>query len=216
MLSKTRRRAALAWVESLRRGSAAYASWNEKPPELDEAHWGDLQAGALLFSTRDAAIRVLDALEAHIARQTVRKLCMAEPVSPHIALQIDQLREQASAYMARGHAQKEAKKFCSECLEANNARVLSKLVERDGRVVQVRNGYVVPGPAFTGQSKVVPNTGADIQTDTDVATAVSPPDYRWPEGISGRVKNLFMLNADLRGDMSRWMKNQPAVQEDQA
>lgn len=214
--SKARRRAALDWVESLREGDTTYPDWDVKPPKLDPVHWNDLQAGALFFSTRDTAISLLDAVETHIARQTVQTLCLAEPVPQHLANQIDQLRERARAYLALGHAQKEAKIFCSDCLDGDNARVLFKLVERDCRVLQARTRYVVPGPAFKAQSELVPTTDADIQPDTSVPREASDETRRWPEGISVRVNNLFMLNADLHDDMSRWMKNSPAAEEDQA
>lgn len=213
--SKARRRTALDWVEFLRVGDTSYPDWEVKPPELDPVHWNDLQAGALFFSTRAAAISLLDVLEAHIAIQTVRTLCLVEPVPPHIANQIDQLRERAKAYLALGHTQDEAKVFCGECLDGDNTRVLSKLVGRDGRVLQVRMGCVVPGPAFKAQSELVSTTDADIQPDTNAPGDASDQTRRWPEGISVRMNNLFMLNADLQGDMSRWMKNPPAAEAEQ-
>lgn len=211
--SKSRRRTALAWVESLRQGRAADETWDTKPPELDEAHWGDLKTGSLFFSTRNAGIKLLDTLEVHIARQTGLKLRLAEPIPPHIARQIDALRNHARAYTALGHGQKEAKKFCSECLESDETHLLAKLVERDGRVLQLRHGYVVPGPAFKGNSALV--AGGDETAGAPSGTGVNPQTRLWPDGISSRVNNLFMLNADLHGDMSRWMSRRAAAEGDE-
>lgn len=203
--SKSRRRTALAWVDSLRQGSAAYETWDTKPSELDGAHWDDLKIGSLFFSTRDAAIKLLDVLEVHIAKQTACKLRLAEPIPLQITRQIDELRNHARAYATLGHAQNEAKEFCSECLESDNARVLAKLVGRDGRVLQLRNGHVVPGPAFKGKSEAVTDVGETADEPSN--TGVNPQTRLWPDGISRRVNNLFMLNADLHGDMYRWMNN---------
>ena len=46
----------------------------QKPDELDDAHWRDLRAGALFFASRDAALAVLDAVEAHIANQSDQRM----------------------------------------------------------------------------------------------------------------------------------------------
>lgn len=206
--SKSRRKAALAWVESLRQGAGHYEDWTKKPPELDDAHWNDLQVGALFFSTRDAAINVLNAVESHIANlSTARTLCLTNPIPQQIVDQIVELRDRAQAYTALGHAQQDAKEFCSECLQSDDASVLSKLVGRDGRVLQLRNGHAVPGPSF---SEAAP----DDETNVTAGIEVTPPSSFWPTGTSHRVRNLFRLNADLHGDLSQWMNNDTADKGD--
>ena len=65
--SNVRRRAALEWVESMRNdGTKKYTDWTQKPPELDASHWKDLQVGTDFYIAREAAIRVLEAMESHI------------------------------------------------------------------------------------------------------------------------------------------------------
>jgi hypothetical protein len=209
--SKTRRKAALAWVESIRQGAGPYEDWSNKPPELDDAHWNDLQVGALFFATRDAAINVLNAVESHIANlSTERTLCLINPIPPQIVDQIVELRRRAQAYTALGHAQQNAKEFCSECLQNDNAHVLSKLVGRDGRVLQLRNGQAVPGPSFGGKSEAAPTGEPNVAAEIEV----TPPTSFWPTGTSHRVKNLFRLNADLHGDLSQWMNSDTADKGD--
>lgn len=206
-VSKTRRKAALAWVESLRQGAKPYEDWTKKPPELDDAHWNDLQVGALFFATRDAAINVLNAVESHIANLSIeRTLCLTNPIPPQIVDQIVKLRDRAQAYTALGNAQQDAKEFCSECLQNDNALVLAKLVGRDGRVLQLRNGHTVPGPSFIRKSEILP----DDKPNAASGIEATPPTSFWPTGTSHRVRNLFRLNADLHGDISRWINNHTA------
>jgi hypothetical protein len=201
-VSKTRRKAAFAWVESIRQGAGPYEDWSNKPPELDGAHWNDLQVGALFFATRDAAINVLNVIESHIYKQTARTLCLTNPIPEYIVEQIDRLRKRAKAYTTLGKVQEEAKEFCGECLQSDNSLLLVKLVGRDGRVLQLRNGHAVPGPAFKVRSEATPDDKLATVPVKDEAHET----IRWPDGISHRVENLFLLNADLQGDMSRWIK----------
>ncbi|MBV2209614.1 MAG: hypothetical protein KUL77_08635, partial [Thermomonas sp.] len=59
----------LAWVESLRENRPDRLTWAQRPQEISEDHWHDLQAGALFFEAREAAIATLDAAEVHIGNQ---------------------------------------------------------------------------------------------------------------------------------------------------
>jgi len=208
---KIRRRSALAWVESIRQGAELCQDWSNKPSQLGEEHWTDLRIGALFFATRDAAINVLDAIESHIHKQSVPTLSLTNPIPKNIIEYIDRLRERAKAYEALEKEQAEAKVFCNECLQSDNALVLVKLVERDGRVLQLRNGYAVPGPAFKGKSELMSEDEMEsIPGDDEVHEAIY-----WPSGISRRVKNLFLLNADLSGDISKWIKGQATKNGDE-
>ena len=212
--SKARRRAALTWVESLYLGAERPQGWEVKPAVLDGDHWLDLKVGALFFSTREAAIAVLDCVEAHMGNHSAHTLLLAEPIPQHISVQLSELRIQASDYLASGHPQKEAKAFCEECVTGDDALVLSKLVGRDERVLRLRNGSVVPGQAFSGQFEK--SLEADLEPGKEPAETEASASILWPAGISGRIKNLFLLNADLHGGISPWLNNSTAPTGDEA
>jgi hypothetical protein len=225
-----RRRAALVWVESLRKKNSLGFSWADLPDAIgDLAHWHDLQAGALFFQTRDAALAVLDALERHIGesgnglRHSLHGKAPAG-VAPHLEL----LRRAAGAYrrleqqtaasrdplrIQRADAMADAAKFCRECVEGNDSDVLRKLVERDERVLHLKGADIVPGPAFDGGRSVRARNEADVAADQDedegedaedTRSTSSRPVSTWPDGLSYRVRNLFLLNADLLGKLDEW------------
>ena len=212
--SKARRRAALAWVESLYQGTRPPQDWEVKPAFLENDHWLDLKVGAMFFSTREAAIAVLDCVEAYMGNRDTPLLSLAEPIPKHISAQISKLRTNASAYLAFGHPQKEAKAFCEECVNGDDALVLTKLVGRDERVLRLRNGSVVPGQAFSGQFGKAQE--ADLEPVQEPAETEASASFLWPAGISGRIKNLFLLNADLHGGISPWLNNSTAPTGDEA
>src|SRR5437868_1944316 len=72
----SRRRKALDWVEWLRNTPQEPIGWNAKPVMLDDVYWPDLHASALFFATRDAAIALLDQIEAHIANEAEQCLSL--------------------------------------------------------------------------------------------------------------------------------------------
>ena len=201
--SKARRRAALVWVESLRKGAEPPKGWETKPPCLEDDHWQDLKVGAQFSSTREAAIGVLDCVESHMGRYDVQRLSLAKPMPQDFSAQISKLRTQASDYLARGHTQPEAKTFCEECVNRDDILVLTKLVGRDERVLRLRNGAVERGQAFNEsnnkESEAAQKSGQEI-ANTDASKSIA-----LPTGISGRVTNLFLLNADLHGQISEWL-----------
>jgi len=80
---------------------------------------------------------------------------------------------------------------------------LEKLVERDERVLKLRNRVIVPGPAFVGASKYETESNVVSPARGSGAEAISTS--AWPEGISFRIRNLFLLNADLRGLLKDWI-----------
>ena len=65
---------------------------------LSEGHWKDLHAGDLFFTTRDAAIGLLDQVEAHIANQSVQKLSLDKPLPGTIADKIRALQQHGQAF----------------------------------------------------------------------------------------------------------------------
>ncbi len=220
-----RRRAALTWVESLRKKSALNFAWSDVPDEItDLGHWQDLQAGGLFFQTRDAALAVLDALEQHIGEAghgSRYSLHSDTPVGvtsrlevlrriAHDYLNHDQQRSATADPSGLEHADAaaDAAAFCRECIAANDSEVLRKLVERDERVLYLKGSDVVPGPAFDGgrNARAEDEEGgaeAELNEEGSRSTALNPS-AEWPDGLSYRVRNLFLLNADLLGKLDDW------------
>ena len=199
-----RRRKALEWVESMRNdGTKKYTDWTQKPPELDASHWKDLQVGTDFYIAREAAIRVLDAMELHIQnKSTERFFKLGDKLPETMRKPMADLRTVSKTYLAHGHEQAEARNFCNECQESDDARLLRHLVQRDGRVLQLRNECVITGPASDNGSQKQTQDGDDGNAEA-IANAAA---QRWPENISIRVRNLFLLNADLRGDLKPWLE----------
>lgn len=199
---KERRGNALVWVESIRKSKPVRLTWAQRPQEISEEHWHDLQAGALFFETREAAIAVLDAAEAHIGNQTVGQSCSLKAQIP-AALKpaIDKLKAAAKEYLAFKHADEEANKFCCECVNDDPSSILRSLVKRDGHVLRQVGDEVKPGPAFRGSQLSAEQADAD---DEDQETP-QVGDIPLPKGISYRVKNLYLLNLDMHGELDGWL-----------
>lgn len=213
---KQRRRDALAWVESLRTAHNPSPSWTLRPPQIgDDRHWEDLKAGALFLSARDAAIEVLDALEAHIGNQAEgKRFSLQASIPDTVTLRLAALKHAADAFLSVRHADKDANVFCGECSSVDRISVLKKLVARDDRVLRLRAQEIVPGPAaFRGaqQQTQEPDEDADVGEGLPVAAG----GVSWPAGISFRVRNLFLLNADLRGELDSWLDNTSTAQDSQ-
>jgi hypothetical protein len=85
---------------------------------------------------------------------------------------------------------------------------LRELVKRDGRVLRLRGDDVLPGPAYQGREQREPNLA---RNEADAEAAAPETSIDWPAGLSFRVRNLFLLNADLRGDLERWLNRVNAV-----
>lgn len=199
---KDRRGNALVWVESIRKSKPVRLTWAQRPQEISEEHWHDLQAGALFFETREAAIAVLDAAEAHIGNQTVAQSCSLRAQIPEaLKPAIDKLKATAKDYLAFKHTDEEANKFCCECVNDDPPSVLRSLVKRDGHVLRQVGDEVKPGPAFRGSQLSVEQSGAD---DYDQETPQAGEIFL-PKGISYRVKNLYLLNLDMHGELDEWL-----------
>jgi hypothetical protein len=202
-----RRRAALDWVESIRDTPSSALRWKNKPAQIAEAHWRDLQAGALFFSTRDTAIRVLDALEFHIGNLTERCYSLSAPVPDSVNREMQILRERAQIFLEEKRSDKIANTFCRECVDERDAELLKCLVDRDARVLVLRDGKVAPGPAFKG--KTTQNSSGGDESAAEQVESPAQGTIQWPEGISYRVRNLFLLNADLHGELDKWLGDAP-------
>jgi hypothetical protein len=180
-------------------------TWEQRPKEISEEHWHDLQAGALLFETREASIVVLDAAEAHIGNLTAGQSCsLKAKILVALKPAIDKLKSAANKYLAFKKENDEAKKFCCECVNDDSSNILRSLVDRDGHVLRLVGDEVKPGQAFRG---LATQAGA---YDEDQETPQSG-EIPLPQGISYRVKNLYLLNLDMHGELDGWLN--PAAVE---
>lgn len=202
----SRRRNALDWVEWLRSRLDRQVIWDTKPHMLSEGHWKDLHAGALFFTTRDAAIALLDQVEAHIANQSVQKLSLDKPLPGPIVAKIRALQQDGQAFLDNGYDPSpgvEASIFCRECTERDDARLLEYLLAREGRALRHYGRDILPGVAFRGGQLTQPEAARSTEeegAEADVGRTIPLPD-----GISHRVSNLFMLNLDLHGELEGWL-----------
>jgi hypothetical protein len=201
-----RRRVALTWVDGLRSTRQQSLAWDIKPEIFEEAHWHDLHAGALFFMARAAAIGLLDRVEAHMANQHEQRFLLDNPLPTHIAGEIESLRKYAQAFLDKGHDPSPgllAQTFCRECVDNHDARLLAMLVKRDDRVLRLRERIVVPGAAFRGvQTQQIDTVGSQEEDDADPSVQYA---MAWPEGISHRIHNLFLLNLDLHAKLGEWL-----------
>lgn len=202
---KIRRINALNWVESLRNNSPDKLTWEERPQQFSEDHWHDLQAGALFFEAREAAIATLDAAEAHIGNQGAGQfLSLKHQVPDSLAQPLEKLKFAAGQYL--NHVSKssldkdrEAETFCNECIRYEDSVILRNLVNRDGHVLRLIGDEIKPGAAFRGSIK-------QISTDDEDQETPKARDISLPEGISYRVRNLCLLNLDMHGELDEWLK----------
>lgn len=203
--AKARRRAALEWVERLRSVTPGPLTWRDRPPELqDDRHWEDIEAGARLWLARDAALQLLDALEARIAHAPGERLVIADAV-PAVCEQVEALSTAAEAFLRMRHEDAEANDFCRACAATDPQDVVSSLAERDGRVVALVGQVLRPGAAFRRGVEPAAARGQDVEGPlgeaADEAGAQVAGEIGWPEGLSSRMRNLYLLNLELRREL---------------
>ncbi|CAJ0893542.1 hypothetical protein [Ralstonia flatus] len=195
---KERRRNALAWVENIRVSKRDPLTWGTKPKEITDAHWQDLLAGARFFNARAAAIQVLDVLEAHMGNQAHGQSYAVRTATPEsLSSALDSLRAAAQAFLEMQHKDLEANSFCRECASGDDSQILQHLVTRDGHVLRLVGDEVKPGRAFRGS--------APAEVNGDEAESPEGGGLLLPEGISYRVRNLYLLNLDLHGQLDPWL-----------
>ncbi len=191
----TRRRDATEWVRALIAGQTDAGA---KPPQLPEQHWHDVQAGALFFSLQKHAFAVLDVVEAQLAASNKRSLPLDE-VLASLADAAELLRQAAERFLAHRFADLEqtgANGFARECANPSNRELIESLLLRDERVLRLRDGAVLPGQAFD------PSFQVSAPEERDQAAA---PDLALPEDVSYRLRNLYLLNLDLQGQLDAWL-----------
>lgn len=202
----SRRRKALEWVGRLRIEPQPHITWDSKPAMLDDAHWRDLHAGALFFVARDAAIALLDQIEAHIANQADQRLSLDAPLPKAVADSSKLLQERAQAFLDSNYdpsPEASAGIFCRECIEQSNGRLVEKLLAREGRVLRQRGRDIVPGVAFRGNQVTEPETARSPEEGGEEAAVEKT--IPLPIGISHRVRNSFLLNLDLCDELNKWL-----------
>lgn len=196
---KKRRGNALTWVESLREYRPDRLTWEQRPQEISEDHWHDLQAGALFFEAREAAIATLDAAEVNIGNQSTGQfLSLKIQVPDSLAQPLEKLKFAATKYLDFASVDEDAKTFCRECVRDEPASILRALVSRDGHVLRLIGDEIKPGAAFRGSLTEVSANDEDQETPKD-------GDISLPEGISYRMRNLYLLNLDMHGELDEWL-----------
>jgi hypothetical protein len=202
----SRRRKALDWVEALRDKTQQQIAIDTKPTMVDDLHWRDLRAGALFFAARDAAIALLDQIESLIGIAADRRMSLDATLPESVVDKVKALREHAQTFLHDDYDPSpvgEATIFCRECIEQNNARLLERLLLREGHVLQLRGRDILPGVAFRGIQ--VSQSGTARSSEEDGAEAEVAQVIPLPEGISHRVRNLFLLNLDLHDELGNWL-----------
>ncbi|WP_143100299.1 hypothetical protein [Variovorax sp. 770b2] len=177
----------------------------DRPPEVqDDAHWQDLEAGARLWQARDSALQLLDALEARIAHASSERMTLADAV-PAVREELEALHIAADAFLRMQHKDAEANEFCRACATADPAAVLRSLAERDGRVVALVGNVLRPGAAF--RRGPAPPTLHDLDAEDAVGEVGEEAgvhlagEIDWPEGLSFRMRNLYLLKLELQGEL---------------
>lgn len=208
-----RRCEALDWVEAIRLEPSVSIDWDNRPDEIrNDAHWNDLRAGAFFAVTRDAALDVLDALEMLIAKNDRSGkgsvLSLSDALPEGVVVKLNMLRSVGERFLNEKRTETEANRFCHDCLLPDDKHLMRELVKRDGRVLRLRGGDVVPGPAYQTREQ---REAAPARNEADAEAATPDSSINWPTGLSFRVRNLFLLNADLRGDLERWLNRANAV-----
>lgn len=194
-----RRSNALAWVDALWKGGIAKPTSDQRPQEICADHWHDLQAGALFFEAREAAIATLDAAEAYIGNQSAGQfLSLKKQVPEPLNHSLEKLQSAAKKYLAFKCVDEDANTFCRECEGSEPVSILRALVYRDGHVLRLVGDEIKPGPAFRGS---ITQVSADDE-DQETPQAGGIP---LPEGISYRVRNLYLLNLDMHGELGGWL-----------
>ncbi len=209
-----RRRSVLKWLNALRDNSEQQVKWDQRAEAVDEIHWKDLEAGALFFATRDAAILLLDQVESSMGKLADRRFPLDGTWPGSVRDCAAKLRVKAQIFLNQRSASfpVEARTFCLECMVEENSRLLENLLRRESNVLRLEGRTAIPGVAFTGAE--VEESATPRSTEED-ETLGQPKGQFLPEGISHRVMNMYRLNLDLRDELGEWLGS-PEETEGQA
>lgn len=189
VLDKTRRIRALEWVRTLRH--QPHRDWTRCPEQIEPAHWFDLRAGALLFAARDAAIEMLNSVEAQMSLAASERWPIPAVLPSTMRASMEALQVAAREFVALAHGDAEANAFCAECL-LDPSIVIAKLLMRDGRVLRLVDGEARRGSARRGVDRIS-SEGDDEDSPEEADVDI----VHWPEQISYRIANLDSLDRDL-------------------
>ena len=129
-----------------------------------------------------------------------------KPLPEIVVNQCDELRNAAQTFLEQNFdpsLNSEATAFCRQCNDSAESRIIENLMSREGRVLQQKGNDVVPGSAFRGSPLLEPETARSDEEDGEETQI--PNSIQWPPGISHRVRNLFLFNLDLRGELDQWL-----------
>jgi hypothetical protein len=160
----------------------------------------------VFFGARDAAIALLDQIESHIGTTADRFMSLDATLPGAVVEKLISLREHAQGFLDDKYDPSpggEATRFCRECTEQGNVLLLEKLLLREGHVLKQLGRDILPGVAFRGIH--VSPSGAARSPEEDGAEDEVAQIIPLPEGISHRIRNLFLLNLDLCNELGNWL-----------
>lgn len=204
----SRRKNALAWLSS-----NPTTDWNQKPVGIDPDHWDDLRLGARFFVVRDAAIELLNAIEDLMAKRHLARFPVTAAVQREdVQRELDHLEQCAGSYLGdRTRDPTEAgmaTSFCRACTDEDPAQVVRFLTRRDDRVLLLRGDEILRGPAFDDRAHAADaeeDAQNDPQEDAEGPGAENARRVPVPEGISPRIRNLYLLQLDLTGNLGAFL-----------
>jgi len=198
--SAGRRRDALAWTAKCVESEQA-PSLGRRPAQISPEHWKDIEAGALLFATREAAVQLLLEVEGLMRERDPHRLPLGADLPRPLVRPMKILSDQAKRFLDYGYdpsASETATAFCRECLRPDQA--LPLLVKRDDRVLRLGEEAIIPGPAFVASGGM---RASEDEEGDDSSKALGILDIG---DLSHRIRNLMMLQVDLRGNLSEFLR----------
>lgn len=203
-----RRRAAVTWVRTLA-GRSASVSWDRRPGSItDDAHWQDLRTGAKFFRARNAALETLDAVEGAITDSGNDRFDLEAKIPKAIRNKMKVLRERSASFLAEKRdpsPDQLASRFFTQCRDLGDKELLKMLADKDRRGVIPSGNAILPGPAFSRVSAKAAVT--EESPDEDGNETVIQSGIEWPDGISYRLNNLYLLTRDLDGQLDRLLRH---------
>ena len=125
--------------------------------------------------------------------------------SPAIQASLKTLRTAAQRFLGErkdpteGHMVTE---FCHECSAQDPSVLIRALVQRDNRVLRLDGDDILPGSAFSEQPQ------AEFSDKQEEDEGLGPEKVGLlpvPDGISSRIRNLYLLNLDLNGQLGEFL-----------
>ncbi|UWQ43377.1 hypothetical protein K3718_09980 [Leisingera aquaemixtae] len=180
----------------LGKGPSASALKSEEPlPGLTIEHWRDLRAGAALVELRDLGLEVLRGVEDVLRKRAddALKPRIAPDEMPETVLaRVSVLRARVEENLPRLESvgETDSLRYAQDCLNAPRDVIL-RLAERDGSVICLRDGQLMPGPAAGDLRPDHASVNGDMITPAAQAEEFAPQLYR--------LRNLHCLMEELVG-----------------